>query len=72
MSVRPVGATDAVFRRDFVEGVEKIHWTQLRAVDADWRARFKTDLDFFGFVWGFFRGDSPLPHGFIRRVGRIF
>ena len=67
-----VGAADAVLRRNFVEHVEKINWTELRAVDAHRGASFKADFDFFGFVRSFFRRGGPLPHGFMGRIGGIF
>ena len=67
-----VGAANAVLCGNFIERVEKIDGTELRAVNADRGACLKTDFDFFGFVWSFFRRDSPLPHGFVWRVGGIF
>src|SRR5439155_7951418 len=67
-----VGAADTVAGGDFVERVEKIHGAELRAVDGNRSAGFETDFDFFGFVWSFFRRNSPLPHGFAGSVGGIF
>src|SRR5436853_1599433 len=67
-----IGAADAMLGGDFVEGVKKVDRVELSAVHGDWCAGFKTDLDFFGFVRGFFRRDDPLPHRFVWCVGRIF
>src|SRR5579859_879008 len=67
-----VRAADAVTRGDFVERIEKIDGSEFGAVDGDGRAGFETDFDFFGFFGSFFGRDSPLPHGFARRIGGIF
>src|SRR5579859_2478450 len=53
-----VGATDSVLRGDFIELVEKIHRTELRAVYGNGRACFEADLDFFSLVRRFIRRRS--------------
>ncbi len=61
-----------MLRGDFIQRIEKLDWTELRAVDGYRRACFKADFDFLGFVRGFFRRYGPLPHGFVRRIRGIF
>src|SRR6266404_1389553 len=67
-----VGAADAMSRCNFIELVEKIDRTELRAVHGDGGARLESDFDFLGFVRSFFGRNDPLPHRFVRSVGGIF
>src|SRR6266851_2350917 len=67
-----VGAADAVLGGNFIQRVKKFDRTKFCAIDGNGRAGFESDFDFFGFVRSFFRGNDPLPHGFVRRVGGIF
>src|SRR5882762_8947077 len=67
-----VGAADAVFCGDFIQGVEKIDGAEFRTVDGNGSAGFESDFDFLGFVRSFFRRNDPLPHRFVRRAGGVF
>src|SRR5258708_29944644 len=67
-----VGAADAVLCGNFVERVPQFVVIDFGAVHGYGQACFEADFDFGGFVRGFFRGNDPLPHGFVRGIGWIF
>src|SRR5690348_12758599 len=67
-----IGAAHTVSRRDFIEQVQQIDGAQLRSVHGCGVSGLETYLDFLGLVGSLFRRNSPLPHGFVWRIGRVF
>src|SRR5713226_2205334 len=67
-----VGAADPVLRSHFVQRIQQLDCARFRAVHGDRETGFKADFDFRGFIRRFFRGDDPLPHGFVGGIGGIF